>query len=333
MPVILRLKTDKGWSYQYKHGGKEVTDSAQLEYIKGLVIPPAYRDVEIYYSARPKILYMGYDAKDRPQFIYASWWADQQRTIKLCNLIPFGEKLPSIMNDIDTVLRKGERWTQNRVVALILRVISHCYFRVGNVKYESKYESHGISTITPEHIEFKDSGAHIKFIGKKAQLNECVVVDPLARKLLEELRDAAKSGDHHLFKYQLGGEWHHVKHTDVNDFLKKYDPVFTSKMFRTFDTNVMLIKLLQTDPNTLTPPARKREVVKALKTVSAVVHNTPTICRKDYADPDLINLYLAKPRSYKKWFITPQASERVRFINFLRDKCPESAIHQPADDE
>jgi DNA topoisomerase I len=295
-----------------------------LKYIASLVIPPAYRNVEIYYRTGrpPKILYMGIDAKGREQFIYSSWWTEQQRSIKLCNLIRFGEALPQIQSDITTHLRREGKWTQTRVIALILRIISLCYFRIGNTKYETLYQSHGISTISKRHIKIGDDGIRFEFIGKKAQKNECLVVDPLAVKSLQDLVGEIKSDTVHIFQYQSGGKWHDIKHTDVNDYLKKYDPVLTSKMFRTWDTNIMLIRLLErTEPIRLTAPQRRRVIVAALREVSYLVHNTLVICRKDYADPDLIGLYLDHPRKYKSLFITPPSSERVKFMNWLRNKC------------
>lgn len=316
MPTI--LKTPEG--YVYKRGGAAITDQSTLDYLAKLVIPPAWRDVEIYYGARPKILYMGWDAKDRPQFVYAQWWVEQQRSIKLCNLIPFGEMLPLIQSDIAKSLRQSGRWTKNKIAALVLRIISLCYFRVGNLKYEEQNASHGITTLSREHITIDAGGVHFKFIGKKAQLNECVCVDPLVKDRMRELLDL-KSQDPHVFRYQAGQSWYHISHLDINDYLKAYNPQFTSKMFRTMDTNTMLIQLLSEDPGQLTVSARKREVVKALKQVSAVVHNTAAVCKKDYADPDIIRLYLEKPRSYKKWFLTPTTSPRIRFINFLKSKC------------
>lgn len=317
MPTI--KKTDNG----YFIGKTKVVDEEILKYIANLVIPPAFRGVEIYYrkGKPPKILYMGIDSKDREQFMYSDWWIEQQRKVKLCNLIRFGEMLPQIHADITTHLNRGGKWTIKRVIALILRVINLCYFRIGNIKYEEKHGSHGISTVSKRHIKFGEDGVRFDFIGKKGMKNECVVVDALAIKSLKSLCEHV-AGDGHVFKYQLGGEWHHIKHTDVNDYLKEYDPLITSKMFRTWDTNMMLIKRLgQTEPWKMTAPQRRRAVVAALKEVSNLVHNTPAISKKDYADPELIKLYLEHPVTYRRDFITPITTERIRFLNWLRAKC------------
>lgn len=306
----------------YHHDGSRVTDPDMLQYARGLVIPPAYRDVEIYYrrgTRPPKIMYMGTDAAGREQYIYAPWWAEQQRDIKLCSLIRFGELLPRIQTDITAHLRRGGRWTQTRSVALILRIIGLCYFRIGNTKYERLYKSHGISTVSKRHLIIDDAGARFSFVGKRAQTNECVIVDPLTIASLSNLVSHV-GGDGHIFKYQSGGHWHHVRHTDVNDYLKVYDPVLTSKMFRTWDTNAMLIDLLP-DPVPLTSPARRRALVAVFRNISSRVHNTMAICRKSYADPDLAALYLEHPRKYRTLFVTPDSTTRTKLLGWLRSRC------------
>ena len=323
--MIIYKKTDG-----FYHGKTKIIDPTILEYIKNLVIPPAYQDVEIYYKSgkHSKILYSGTDAAGREQFIYSEWWGEQQQALKLCNLIKFGEMLPQIQADIVARLKSGDKWTQTRIIALILRVISLCNFRVGQEKYTKLYESFGISTVHRKHLKFGDDGAKFEFIGKKSQLNACTVVDPVAIGALKNLLD--RSADQNIFSYQLGKHWVPVKATEINDYLKTYDPVITSKMFRTWDTNIQLIKLLGLqDPTRLAASGRRKAVVAALREVSLLVHNTPAIARKAYADPEIIKMYLEHPRTYKKVFITPASSERIRFMNWLKSKCSTELLVAP----
>jgi DNA topoisomerase-1 len=322
---IVSKKIIKKWKYTTKQG--KAVDAKTVKYIEGLVIPPAYRDVQIFVEPAPKILYTGFDDKDRPQSIYSPAWARKARSKKLCSLVQFAKKYPTMIADMKSQIQ-ATRPTKNRVISVILRIISLCYFRIGNVKYEKLYKSHGISTITPKHIKFiKLKGkpaAHIQFIGKKAVHNECFVVDPDTLGALRGLVQSSRGGDSHLFVYKdmSSNEWKHITHLDVNNWLKKYDPIFTSKLFRTLDTNVLIIKdLSKKPPNELKESARKKNIREVLKVVSGKVHNTPAICKKDYSDPNILEIYVSKPRAFTKHFVTPKSDSRILFINYMKSRC------------
>lgn len=329
MPTIFKFIENEKEVYKLRDG-TIVKDPAILDYIKKLVIPRAYNSVEIYYQANgkePKIKYMGIDAAGRPQFIYSKKWSEKARHTKLCNLVHFGEELPKIMARMEQHM-KADRMTKNKIIATILRIISLCYFRVGNIKYENLYSSHGISTLTKKHVRFTNEGIRISFIGKKGVLNEGIITDPITAQVLRDLYHT-RTDDVHLFTY----DGQHIKHTDVNDWLKEFNPIFTSKMFRTFDANTLLIDELNKadEPKKLTAPQRKRAVVAALKVVSEKVHNTPAICKKSYSDIDMIDMYLTKPIRWAKYFRTPSSSTRIKFINYLRDHCTEEEINRAED--
>jgi len=315
------------FTYKDKKTESNITNKDTLDYITRLVIPPAYQHVQIYYPGKdkkePKVKYMGIDDKGRPQFIYAAWWGKDARKKKFQTVIKFGEALPRINAEIKRQL-SNSRWSKDKISALILRIISMCYFRVGNTKYEELYQSHGISTIGIKHTKFSSTGVHFQFIGKKGVENTCTIVDPTIIKTLKNLIDARKKSstshkDPHLFMYKEGAAWQHIKHTDVNNFLKKFDSSFSSKLFRTYDTNIMLINRLTIGNIPSKESHRKKEVVKALDEVSTLVHNTRAICKKDYADPAMLELYISHPRKFKTKFYGDKLSSERKFINWLKE--------------
>ncbi len=152
-------------------------------------------------------------------------------------------------------------------------------------------------------------------------MNECVVTDLKCIAILKELI-FVKKGDDHVMMYQEGPSWHHIKHTDVNSFLKSYGNTISSKDFRTFQANVMLIDLLKnSNPVGLKPTARKKLLNESAVKVSEEIHNTVAICKKDYIDPEIIELFLDHPISYRSKFITPASTPRILFMNWLKSKC------------
>ena len=120
-----------------------VKNKKVLEYIESLVIPPAYKDVKIFCETSPKILYQGYDTNNRLQQIYSSSHKKKSNKKKFCSLLTFGKMLPRIHTDMKIFSVESEI-TLNKIVSIILRIVTHCGFRIGNLKYQSLYGSFGI---------------------------------------------------------------------------------------------------------------------------------------------------------------------------------------------
>ena len=69
---ILRKKWGKGFRYTFEE--KKLTDKAQLERIKKLVIPPAWKNVWICTLENGHLQVTGWDEKERKQYIYHPAW-------------------------------------------------------------------------------------------------------------------------------------------------------------------------------------------------------------------------------------------------------------------
>ena len=314
-PKTLKIyKQDDGALVDSK--GKQISDPKLKEYVKQLVIPPAYKDVIIFYEPNPKILFEGRDAKGRRQQIYSKKWRTKADQEKFKKLILFGKMMPKIFADIDKNM-KDKKSTIKKCVSFILKIISKCYFRVGNQKYEKLYSSHGISTIQRQHIYVRPNAVEIKFIGKKGVLNECSIEGELAEQIKEYI--SKKKPKDYIFTFIESGTEHRILATEVNTYLKEYDSEFTSKMFRTFDANTMLIDFLKNreKAQTLSPNMRKKNIVEAMKEISKCVNNTPAICKKSYINGDLITLYLEQPRKFDMLIHKNPKTSREVFVEFL----------------
>lgn len=313
--------------------GKKITDRKILAYIEGLVIPPAYRDVKIFYEKSPKILFEGFDDKDRKQQIYSSKWCKRAENKKFKGLQLFGKMLPKIFLKINANIAK-RGFSQEKLISIIIRIISLCYFRVGNIKYQKLYGSFGISNIKRRHLTLLSGGrVQIKFIGKKGVENQCIVSDSIITRELRLLYNT-KSREEHLFTYDTvetttPGQVATKKiitAIDVNNWLKEFHPSFTSKMFRTFDTNTLLLDFIVrnhtkngTRPTQTKLSQRKKVIVEAMKEISQCVNNTPAICRKSYANQDLINMYIDHPKKYERLLMGENVNNsRTNFIKFLK---------------
>jgi DNA topoisomerase-1 len=303
---------------------KKVIDKKVLEYINNLTIPPAYNDVEIFIEKSPKILFQGLDSKGRLQQIYSPKWREKADREKFKALIDFGYKLPQMTLKMQEHIKSPQR-SKEKIISIILRIVSLCGFRIGSIKYQKLYGSVGLITLDSSHIKFivskktNELECHINFIGKKGVKNDCVVKD---KKIINEIEllSKGKGKKEYIFTYfdTQTKEDKHITANDINDWLKTYNPNFTSKFFRTFDVNSMLIGILDsTKPQSLTLNQRKKKIIDIIKDISCQINNTPTVCKKSYLNPDLIHLYIEHPKKYNDLLIKGDSNSHLKFIHFL----------------
>lgn len=327
--IVLRVGTKD--NYEYKDlKGQKIIDKAILEYIKNLVIPPNYNNVRIFYekTSMPKILYQGYDSKNRLQRIYSDVWNKASTRKKLCNLLNFAEQIPNIASAVKKQMQ-SEAHTRDKMVALIIRIVMVCYFRIGNKKYQELYGSFGAMNIQKRHVKLKKDNNnkeyfYIEFSGKKGVLNTCNIYDV---DLIREIKDILKyrNDDDFVFLWNKKGVNVPVRAIDINFWLQRFDKLITSKDFRTYDANIFLIIYLRKQPNALklSLTNRKKIIVNAMKEISKKIHNTPAILKKNYTDSGIVQMFISDPYKFEKFFTIDidKKSPKQAFIEYLRNYC------------
>lgn len=308
--------------------GKKITNPDILKYIKSLVIPPKYTDVKIHVSVRKgtpcepsKLTYTGVDDKGRTQYGYSKSWKIKSKKSKYEELILFGKALPKIRISINAILKKGVSTMPSLEtnIAMIIRIIMSCHFRLGNLKYKNMHSSHGVTNIETRHIKFKDGVAKISFTGKKGVKNDCAIEEKDMVSYLQTVTKNKRRNDP-VFLYKISdGCTEPVRANDINEWMKKFEASLTSKMFRTYAANIILIELLREidDPESQTLAERKRSLNSVLDDVSDLVHNTRAICKKEYIHPDLVDMYINHPRRFKCKFVGSIDPEPA-FLSYLR---------------
>jgi DNA topoisomerase-1 len=193
--IILRIKnktTGDKPSYKFTYENaiqlklSNAKDKIILEYIQSLPpIPPIWDVVEIFYEKSPKIMYQARDKNGKLQQVYSPKWRARADKEKFQSLIEFGEMLPKINAAITKNLNMS-KLTKEKVIAVILSIITICGFRIGQMKYYHMHGSIGMSTLLKKNLSFKKnkSELHISFVGKKGVLNECVITD---KKIINEI--------------------------------------------------------------------------------------------------------------------------------------------------
>ena len=312
-------KEDKSYVYTYDTGGV-VDDEDTLSEIKKMAIPPAYVKVRVYPGASAKIRYEGYDEKGRLQQKYSEAHNDRAKKAKFCRLIEFGRAFPKIQSDINKYM-STTRMTKNKIISTILQIIWKCGFRVGNVKYQHLYESHGISNIFKKHVSVDGKRVTIEFKGKKGVVNTCIITEQGLVKELIRLTKDIDPGDY-VFTYKAGNKRVHIRSADINEWLSQYGKI-SSKDLRTFDVNVMFIDYIRKEggiKGAKTVISKKKIAKSAIAITAAHINNTPAICKSSYLMPEVYSMLVNHPRKYKKYFLG-STNSRVAFINFLKVHC------------
>ena len=175
------------YKYQYLDKRNNPVDPQIVKFcLQGLYIPPAHDDVQINLNKDSKILAIGYDTKDRPQYTYNKKFTQKQSKNKYKHMIKFGESYKKILRQINKDLfTEGEN--KNKQIATILKIVIDCSFRIGNDKYTQENNSYGVTTLNKNHIHFRANLIKIQFTGKKGVLNTSKVSNKNSLSMINKL--------------------------------------------------------------------------------------------------------------------------------------------------
>jgi DNA topoisomerase-1 len=290
-------KTKKNINHIYSDkNGKQVSKKTIEPYLK-MYIAPAYDNVKINMNINAKVLAIGYDEKDRPQYIYNSRCVKSRGKNKFKKLIKFGKERSKIMKRIENDY-KSKTDNKNKQIAMILKIIIDCNFRIGNDKYTKENNSFGVSTLQSKHIKTND-GITIDFVGKKGVQNTCKIDNLKMKNNLKTKKKRYKNGEK-IFQYIKDGQSYTVNGEDVNIYLGEY----TTKNFRTWSANTLLISHL----------LENNCLKDGIEYVAKKLHHTPSICKSNYIDPKLVDYYENNPEKFYEYF---KGNVDKRFTDFL----------------
>jgi DNA topoisomerase-1 len=288
---ILRQGSKRGGFRYVDPAGHPLRDKRQLARIDALRIPPAWRDVHIAAGSGTAVQAWGIDAKGRKQYRYHDRAVATREARKYYRVRRLARDLPRIRETLYREISRGEGFTRDRVCAVVVRLISKGFFRVGSERYTRENRTFGITTLRKRHVTVNGDSITFAFVGKgnKDQLH--VVVDRVLARFIAKLLRAPGT---RLFRYRdEEGAWRDLTERDVNEYVRRVTGMhYTAKDFRTWGGTVRLATVL----SDIGPPASardaKKNVVLAVRLVAAELGNTPAICRASYVHPIVIARYL-----------------------------------------
>jgi DNA topoisomerase I len=286
-----RRRGTKNQGFWYEdHQGRRITDDAQLERIRLLVIPPAWRHVRIAPSLRSRVQAVGIDSAGRLQYKYHASFAARQQQKKYAKIERFGQGLPALRQATNRDIAL-DGFPRERVLAIVIRLINDLYLRVGSELSVKRYRTYGVTTLRNRHLEIKSDGQLVfSFVGKHHIRHRRIIVD---EELAAVMRDLKALGGPKLFEYvDDAGKVRPITPRDVNEYIKAAaGPEFSAKDFRTWGGSLLAAIRLAEIGQPENDRQAKRNVAQAVKQVAEHLGNTPSVCRSCYIHPTVLMRY------------------------------------------
>ena len=307
-PGFYRKPSGKIFIYQNEKG-EVVKAKSILNRIEKLVIPPQWKNVWISADPRGHIQAVGYDKKDRKQYIYHPLWKSYISEYKYNKLINFAQALPKIRKPVEKDLRK-KKWSKEKVVALSVKLMDEFLLRVGNKKYQKENGTYGLTTLRKKHLKESKNGLIIKYKAKSGKLRKVNVEHPV---LIRLLKKCSELPGYEIFRYATNDKYVPIDSQDINEYLKQiFSENFTAKSFRTWGGTVLALKFSQQAYKICQENPRRKLETTIVKLVAAELNNTVSVCRKYYIHPSVLK-YLSnghleqiqqtlKRKANSRWF-------------------------------
>jgi DNA topoisomerase-1 len=287
---ILREGSEKR-GFRYVNGdGRAVRDASALERIERLRVPPAWRDVHIAASPRAMLQAWGFDARGRKQYRYHENAVQRREARKYYRVRRLARDLPTIRATLhhDMSYAPSDR---DRVAAIVVRLISKGFFRIGSERYVKENHTFGLVTLRKKHVTVRGDVLEFSFTGKGSKEQHHVVVD---RALARRVKRLLETPGRRLFRYRdEGGSWRDLTSREVNDYIRRATGFhYTAKDFRTWGGTLRVATILSDFGEPSSEREAKRNVVLAVRLSAAELGNTPAVCRASYVHPILLARYL-----------------------------------------
>lgn len=287
-PGITRKKLRGKFCY-FAPQGQRITEATEIQRINALAVPPAYTDVWICTDPRGHLQATGRDARGRKQYRYHPRWREVRDADKYSRMLEFGRALPRLRKRLEAILATPG-FSRDKVMATVITLLDVTLIRVGNTQYARDNRSYGLTTLRSKHVEVNGSAIAFQFRGKSGVEHQITVKD---RRLARIIKRCQEIPGQNLFQYlDENGERHAISSSDINAYLKTLTGAdFTAKDYRTWAGSAAALawlRMLCWETET----EAKKHVTEMVRQVARQLGNTPTVCRKCYIHPAVVEAFL-----------------------------------------
>ncbi len=279
-PGLTRVRCGAGFSFRTPDGETLERTGEERARVDALVIPPAWEEVWVSPDPRSHLQATGRDAAGRKQYLYHVDWATAAGEAKWLRLAALGVVLPRVRRRTRRDLRR-RRLDKRRICAVAAGLLDATAVRIGGAEYTRDHDTHGLTTLRPEHAAVSRARVSLEFVGKHGvdRSAEC----RRRRSLASAVAKLKAAGGETLLKYRdAGGAWRPLSSSKVNAYLTHAAGAkITAKDFRTWHgTRVAFEAALRGPEDPDVDPVKH-----AVDAASAFLGNTPAVCREYYVHP------------------------------------------------
>jgi len=285
-PGISRRARGRGFSY-IGRGGEAVRNS-DLDRIKSLAIPPAWREVWICPYENGHIQACGLDQAGRRQYLYHPSWTEQRSKDKDRRVLRLAEALPKARDSAEARL-ESESLDRDTVLAASFRLLDLGFFRIGSEQYAKRNGTYGLATLRREDVRVRGDAVHFEFTGKHRIHVSRRIVDPQLASLLKRLLARRDTENPELLAWRESRTWQDVRSADINEYLRTLlAGDFSAKDFRSWHGTVLAaaaLSLVSTTGQSITSVSktkRNQMIAHAAREVGHYLGNTPAVARSSY---------------------------------------------------
>ena len=203
-PGIRRRRRGRSFSYE-EPAGEPVTDPEVLARIRGLGIPPAWKDVWICPIPTGHLQAVGTDAAGRRQYLYHEAWRTRRDQAKFDHMLEFAHALPGLRERAAEHLAT-DGLTRERVLACATRLLDRGFFRMGSEGYAEQNQTYGLATIQKRHVRLDGDLISFDYVSKSGKRRLASVLDPAVSEVVAQLK-RRRGGGPDLLAYRRGRVW------------------------------------------------------------------------------------------------------------------------------
>lgn len=254
-------------------------------------MPPAWTDVWICGDERGHLQATGRDARGRKVYRYHPRFRRRRESDKYARLAAFGRVLPRIRRAVERDLQRPGM-PEDKVLALVVRLLELTRMRVGNEAYALANRSFGITTLRRRHAAVTDTSVRFRFRGKSGQLHELRLRDRRLARLVGRCQELPGQT---LFTWVDDDDQPHaVTSEDVNGYLRRVSGAeVTARDFRTWAGSVLALRALRAVGEPGPVSQQPRQVATAMDQVADGLGNTRAVARASYVHPAVVDTWSA----------------------------------------
>jgi DNA topoisomerase-1 len=283
----------RGGGFEYLDADGHKVDAATVERIRGLAIPPAWKEVWICPWPTGHLQATGRDAAGRLQYLYHPGWRAERDREKFARMVDFAAELPSLRSQVAADLA-ARGLGRERLLACATRLLDRGFFRVGGETYAEENGTFGLATLQRNHVRLTGGGSMLFSYRAKGGLpRRFHLVDDEVMAVIRSLK--SRSGPAELLAYRNGNGWADVRSGDINAYIRSWSHgPYSAKDFRTWHATVLAASAVALlGARARSDAGRRRVVLHASREVARYLGNTPAVCRDSYIHPAVFERFYA----------------------------------------